>query len=59
MERNPIGINYTEDTVLSADVLRSLQSSRAQVRTFFESNFTETVFAKQAKAVLDKIIYEI
>lgn len=59
VEQNPIGINYTEETMLSADMLCSLQSSRAQVRTFFESNFTETIFAKQAKAVLDKITYEI
>ena len=50
--QSQIGINYAGDTMLSAEMLRSIQASRAQVREFFEGHFTETIFANCAKKIL-------
>ncbi len=52
IEQHPIGINYSPETRLSSAKLQILQSRREQVRAFYDTYFSERVFAIRVREIL-------
>ena len=58
IEQHPIGINYSPETRLSSAKLQILQSRREQVRAFYDTYFSEKVFAIRVREILKELYPE-
>ena len=58
IEQHPIGINYSPETKLSGAKLQILQSRREQIRAFYDTYFSEKVFAIRVREILKELYSE-
>lgn len=56
VERYPIGINFAPDKPITGADIRQLQTQRKQVRAFYDNYFTEEVFLKRVRELLENLL---
>ncbi|MBR4461178.1 MAG: hypothetical protein IKS51_01135 [Erysipelotrichaceae bacterium] len=56
VQQNHLGINVTEDTVISAKELKQLRNENEHIYAFYQNNFSKEIFQKKCLEVIDEVM---
>lgn len=56
VEQNTLGINVSEDSLVSAKQLKALRSNNEHIYAFYQQNFSKSVFKQKCLEVIDEVM---